>query len=73
MSNSIRIVTKDKKTGKKKITKFNSLIDAAQASRIPYMTLYMRLRHGWPLQQALKVPVRRFTRRYVLRELKDAA
>jgi hypothetical protein len=73
MSNQIRIVTKDKKTGKKKITRFNSLIEAAQASRIPYMTLYMRLRHGWPLQQALKVPVRRFTRRYVLRELKDAA
>lgn len=47
------------KLGNKKKT-FHSIKEAAIASGIPYMTLYMRLRAGQPVAKAIKTPVRAY-------------
>lgn len=44
---------------KKKV--FKSIKMAAEASGIPYMTLYMRIRMGKTLAQAVREPVRKYT------------
>ena len=44
-------------TGSKKKV-YRSLREAAKATGIPYMTLYMRLRHGWKPSKAAKAKVR---------------
>lgn len=48
---------------------FRSIREAAAYANLPYMTVYMRLRMKWPLSQALKVPVHRKSRRYVVQSL----
>lgn len=45
--------------GNKKRT-FRSIKEAAQAAKIPYMTLYMRLRFGVKPVTAMNKPVRRY-------------
>lgn len=35
---------------------------AAEKAGVPYMTLYMRLRMGMPVAQAVKKPVRKYTK-----------
>jgi hypothetical protein len=42
---------------------FKSIKIAADVAGISYMTLYMRLRIGMPLSQAVKTPVRSYRRR----------
>lgn len=42
--------------------KFRSVREAAEATGIPYMTLYMRLRFGVKPSTAVKKPVRKYTR-----------
>ena len=44
-------------TGSKKKV-YRSLREAAKATGVPYMVLYMRLRHGWKPSKAAKKPVR---------------
>ena len=46
---------------KKKV--FKSIRLAAEASGIPYMTLYMRVRAGMPVAKAMKQPVRVYKRK----------
>ena len=46
-------------TGSKKKV-YRSLTEAAKATGIPYMTLYMRLRHGWKPSKAAKAKVRKY-------------
>jgi len=48
--------------GNKKRT-FKSIKLAAKESGIPYMTLYMRIRMGKSLKQAMKQPVRVYNRK----------
>jgi hypothetical protein len=64
-----RVRTSD---GRLKTIKFKSIQEAANKSHKPYMTVYMRLNMGWTLSQALSVPIRQFSRRYVVREMFDA-
>lgn len=40
--------------------KFSSIKEAAKASGISYMVLYMRLRAGKPVSRALNTPVRKY-------------
>jgi hypothetical protein len=47
--------------GNKKRT-FKSIKLAAKESGIPYMTLYMRIRMGKTVAQAMKEPVRKYTK-----------
>ncbi len=54
MSNSISLGTK------KKV--FKSIRLAAEAAGIDYMVLYMRLRAGMPIKQAMKKPVRKYVK-----------
>lgn len=42
---------------------FKSIRLAADQSKIPYMTLYMRLRAGMTLAQAVKQPVRKYQKK----------
>lgn len=43
--------------------KFNSIKDAAKAHNIPYITLYMRLRMGMSLPQAVAKPIRKYDKK----------
>ena len=47
--------------GNKKRT-FKSIKEAAEASGVPYMTLYMRLRFGVKPVTAMKRPVRKYNK-----------
>lgn len=47
--------------GTKKRT-FKSIKEAAKATGVPYMTLYMRLRMGTKPATAVKRPVRKYTK-----------
>lgn len=42
---------------------FNSIKLAADAAKMPYVTLYLRLRNGMPLKQAMTLPVRKYTKK----------
>lgn len=42
---------------------FKSIRLAAEAAGVPYMTLYMRLRAGMKPGEALKKPVRKYSRK----------
>lgn len=51
-----------------KAKKFSSIKEAAKASGIPYMTLYMRMRKDtgglcWSVSKAMKKPVRKYEKR----------
>lgn len=48
---------------KKKV--FKSIRLAAEAAGVPYITLYMRLRMGMSVNQAMKTPVRKYTKQKV--------
>ena len=48
-------------TGNKKKV-YKSIRLAAQAAGVPYITLYMRLRMGMTVSQAMKTPVRKYTK-----------
>jgi len=48
--------------GKKKKS-FKSIRMAAEKAGIPYMTLYMRIRMGKTLAQAMREPVRKYERK----------
>lgn len=45
---------------------YKSIKEAAEALNLPYMTLYMRLRAGKPINKALKDPIRKYEKRYVI-------
>jgi hypothetical protein len=55
MSNTISLGTKKKA--------FKSIRLAAEAANMPYMTFYMRLRAGMKPGEAVKKPVRPYTRK----------
>lgn len=40
--------------------KRESIADAARQAGVPYMTFYMRLKHGKTVSQAVKTPVRKY-------------
>lgn len=51
-------------TGAKKKS-YKSIRLAAEAAGVPYITLYMRLRMGMSVNQAMKTPVRKYTKQKV--------
>lgn len=51
-------------TGNKKKS-YKSIRLAAKAAGVPYITLYMRLRMGMSVNQAMKTPVRKYTKQKV--------
>ena len=51
-------------TGSKKKV-YKSIRLAAEAAGVPYITLYMRLRMGMSVNQAMKTPVRKYTKQKV--------
>lgn len=55
MSNTVSLGTKKKQ--------FKSIRLAAEAHNIPYITLYMRLRAGMKPGEALKKPVRKYSKK----------
>jgi hypothetical protein len=55
MSNTVSLGTKKKQ--------YSSIRLAAEAANIPYMTFYMRLRAGMKPVEAVKKPVRSYTRK----------
>lgn len=55
MSNTVSLGTKKKQ--------YSSIRLAAEAANIPYMTFYMRLRVGMKPGEAVKKPVRPYTRK----------
>ena len=55
MSNTVSLGTKKKA--------FKSIRLAAEAAGVPYMTFYMRLRAGMKPGEAVKKPVRSYTRK----------
>ncbi len=57
--------------GTKKKT-YRSIKLAADAAGMPYITLYMRLRAGMSLAQAVRKPVRVYTRRTLFAEAGEA-
>lgn len=57
MSNTVSLGTK------KKV--YKSIRLAAEAAGVPYITLYMRLRMGMSVNQAMKTPVRKYTKQKV--------
>jgi len=66
----VTLKSRVRRNGKNENLAYRSIRDAAAAAGLPYMTVYMRLKKlGWPLSQALKVPVHRRSRMYVTNEL----
>lgn len=51
-------------TGNKKKS-YKSIRLAAEAAGVPYITLYMRLRMGMGVKQAMNTPVRKYTKQKV--------